>query len=222
MTTSRAEVTGSRFLASRGISGFIVKAVLACEGRRWHQIEVDYPTAELRSMTKILKRSSRALMRTREAGCEGTAPSGEPSATPLAHDRAGTQRRTTGSSPGSTGKVETGSQPAAATEREQGPKCTSFGAGGLLRPSRFARCLFGDHSGNARLRARITERIIQVARLAKRGVYYRISTRLVHGTGAKAEEELAKSTSEADHERRRGEACVSAALGELCHTRLLS
>ena len=112
---------GSDWIAVSGIKGdqrFYREAVLACEGRRWHQIEVDYPTAELRSMAKILKRSSRALMRTREAGCEGTKPSEDPSATPSVQDGAGTQRETTGST-GSAGKTETSSQgPAASTEHK--------------------------------------------------------------------------------------------------------
>ena len=92
---------------------------------------------------------------------------------------------------------------------------------GLPRPFGFARCLFCNHLRDARPRARITERIIQISRLAERGVDYQIAIWPSHDTGAEAEDELAKSTSEVSHERRRGQA-VLAASAVLCRARSLS
>jgi hypothetical protein len=104
---------GSDWIAVSGIKGdqrFYREAVLACEGRRWHQIEVDYPIAEVRSMTKILEQSSRALMRTREAGCEEKEPPGVPSATRSTQDGGATRSETTGFGPASAEKPEAASQ----------------------------------------------------------------------------------------------------------------
>jgi hypothetical protein len=111
---------GNDWIAVSGIKGdrrFYREAVLACEGRRWHQIQVDYPIAEVRSITKILERSSRALMRTREAGCEETESPGVPSAARSIQDGGATQSETTGSGPASAEGRQAGSQrPAVATE----------------------------------------------------------------------------------------------------------
>lgn len=72
---------GSDWIAVAGIRDdrqFYRQAVLACEGRRWHQIEIDYPLTDVRPMAKLVARSSRALAHTRNAGCEDAEPSGQP------------------------------------------------------------------------------------------------------------------------------------------------
>jgi hypothetical protein len=104
---------GSDWIAVSGTKGdrrFYREAVLACEGRRWHQIEIEYPVDQVRVMAKILARSSRALVRTREAGCQEADPSPEAPTTRSTEDHVGTQSETTGSSSGSGARPPTGSQ----------------------------------------------------------------------------------------------------------------
>jgi hypothetical protein len=89
---------GSDWIAVAGIKDdrqFYRQAVLACEGRRWHQIEIDYPPADTREMAKLVARSSRALTDTRNAGCDDPdAPAG--AAVPMARDGGAAPAETTG------------------------------------------------------------------------------------------------------------------------------
>jgi len=97
---------GSDWIAVGGFKDdrqFYREAVLACQGRRWHQVEIDYPPADVREMAKLVARSSRALTHTRDAGCEESDPQQGPAATPMAHDGGAVPAETTGAGSGPDG-----------------------------------------------------------------------------------------------------------------------
>ena len=90
---------GSDWIAVAGIKDdrqFYREAVLACQGRRWHQVEIDYPPADVRQMAKLVARSSRALTHTRDAGCDESDAPQRPIAAPLAHEGGTVPAETTG------------------------------------------------------------------------------------------------------------------------------
>lgn len=65
--------------ATRGDRIFYRKAVLACAGRKWHEIDLEYPITSARTMDRVAKRVSKALDRSRDDACEA-----EPAVPPVA------------------------------------------------------------------------------------------------------------------------------------------
>ena len=91
---------GTDWIAVSGIRDdrqFYRQAVLACEGRQWHQIEIDYPVADVGDMAKLIARSSHALSHTRNAGCDSEDPPEQPATTQAAPATGAAAGETTGS-----------------------------------------------------------------------------------------------------------------------------
>lgn len=68
------EREGRTWIVVSGVTGqriFYRKAMLACGGRAWHYLELEYPAAQKRAFDDLVTRSSKALGAYATSGCKG-------------------------------------------------------------------------------------------------------------------------------------------------------